>query len=106
MKMNNVRVFCPICKGGDNIIWEGTFEEWNKELSKKDVLPDWVLPDWTKYAQSHNHQIMVEYPSGLILPFKLYELGKEGFIKLMIEQGCCEESSIYIADIVYEDEGE
>jgi len=30
--MNKVRVFCPICKGGDNSIWKGSLEEWGEEL--------------------------------------------------------------------------
>lgn len=61
--MKKVRVFCPICKGGDNIIWEGTPDEWRKELLK--IEP----PKWANYVyrheKAHDHKIMVEYPSGL-----------------------------------------
>ena len=65
--MTKVRVFCPTCKGGKNTIWTGTLQEWKKELLKKKP------PDWANYASRHHkhhgHEIMVEYPSGEILPF-------------------------------------
>ena len=67
--MNKVRVFCPICKNGDNSIWEGSLEEWGEELLKESP------PYWANYAHryenAHGHQIMVEYPSGMIVPFKV-----------------------------------
>lgn len=67
--MIKVRVFCPICRDGNNVIWEGSLEEWGVELSKE------TPPDWANYAHrhemAHGHQVMVEYPSGLRVPFKL-----------------------------------
>ncbi|MBA7491405.1 hypothetical protein ES702_01950 [subsurface metagenome] len=67
--MKKVRVFCPVCQGGDNSIWIGSLWEWGKELEKENP------PDWANYAhrheKAHGHQIMVEYPSGLTVPFKL-----------------------------------
>ena len=64
-----VRVFCPVCRDGDNIIWEGTLTEWGLELSHE------IPPDWANYAHrhenAHGHRIMVEYPSGRMVPFKL-----------------------------------
>jgi len=67
--MKKVRVFCPVCQDGDNTIWTGTLHEWGKELEKENP------PDWANYAhrheKAHGHQIMVEYPSGLTVPFKL-----------------------------------
>jgi len=67
--MKTVRVFCPICKGGDNSIWTGSLHEWGNELSKE------IPPEWVNYAhrheKAHDHQVMVEYPSGLTVPFKL-----------------------------------
>ena len=64
----SVRVYCPICKGGDNLIWQGSLEEWGKELEKEEP------PEWAHYAhrheKAHNHQIMVEYPTQTV-PFRL-----------------------------------
>lgn len=68
----SVRVYCPICKEGDNVIWQGSLVEWGQELCKEEP------PEWANYAhrheEAHNHQIMVCYPSGSVVPFKL---GKE-----------------------------
>ena len=65
----SVRVYCPICKGGDNVIWQGSLFEWGQELEKEDP------PEWAHYAhrheEAHNHQIMVRYPAGMVVPFKL-----------------------------------
>ena len=67
--MKNVRVFCPVCKCGDNSIWKGSLIEWGRELENE------IPPEWVNYAyrheKAHGHQIMVEYPSGLVVPFKL-----------------------------------
>ena len=64
----SVRVYCPICKGGKNVIWQGSIEEWGKELSKE------IPPEWANYAyrheRAHNHQVMVEYPTQTV-PFAL-----------------------------------
>ena len=66
--MDEVRVFCPVCQNGKNIIWKGTILEWKKELMKE------IPPDWANYAHrhenAHGHQIIVEYPDGLRVPFK------------------------------------
>jgi len=65
----SVRVYCPICQEGDNVIWEGSLFEWDQELSKENP------PEWANYAyrheEAHNHQVMVRYPSGLVVPLKL-----------------------------------
>ena len=66
---DRVRVFCPICKGGDNAIWEGNLIDWGIQLSTSDP------PDWYLYAMNHErahpgHEIMVEYPSKTV-PLKL-----------------------------------
>ena len=71
--MKNVRVFCPVCKGGHNAIWEGTLLEWGKELEKE------TPPEWANYGYRHEkahpgHKIMVEYPSGMIAPFRIGEM--------------------------------
>lgn len=70
--MKNVRVFCPICQDGDNTIWKGTLIEWGLQLGMK------TPPDWANYAyrheKAHNHQIMVEYPDGMIVPFSISSL--------------------------------
>jgi hypothetical protein len=62
-----VRVFCPICKDGKNAIWHGSLIDWGIELSKSKV------PDWAQYAsrheKAHNHRVMVQYPSGQIVPW-------------------------------------
>jgi len=67
--MNYVIVYCPICRGGNNIIWKGTLNEWSKELNKE------TPPEWANYAirheKAHNHQIMVSYPSGKVIPFDI-----------------------------------
>jgi len=64
----SVRVYCPVCKGGDNHIWKGSLHEWGQELEKVDP------PEWVNYAHrheaAHGHQIMVEYPSKTV-PFKI-----------------------------------
>ena len=61
MTYPNVRVYCPVCKGGDNIIWEGTMVQWLNQLSK--ILP----PPWFNYAmnhqEAHDHTVMVTYPT-------------------------------------------
>ena len=68
--MIKVRVFCPICRDGNNVIWEGSLEEWGVELSKE------TPPDWANYAyrheEAHGHQIMVKYPTRTV-PFRLGE---------------------------------
>lgn len=68
----SVRVYCPICKKGNNVIWQGSLLEWRQELEKEDP------PAWAHYAhrheKAHSHQVMVRYPDGLTVPFKL---GKE-----------------------------
>ena len=64
----SVRVYCPICKGGNNVIWQGSLFEWGQELGKEEP------PEWAHYAhrheEAHNHPIMVRYPSGRVVPFK------------------------------------
>lgn len=56
----SVRVYCPICKGGDNAIWEGSLIDWGIELSK--AKP----PVWFLYARSHErvhgHRVMDKCP--------------------------------------------
>lgn len=61
----SVRVYCPICKGGKNVIWKGTLIDWGVELS----MPD--PPEWYNYVIRHEkahpgHVIMVEYPDQII----------------------------------------
>ena len=68
MKTNQVRVYCPKCKGGDNHVYEGTLQQWAVELSSEKE------PDWFKYILRHEkahpgHTFMVEYPSKTI-PFR------------------------------------
>lgn len=59
-----VKVFCPICKDGNNIIWKGSLLEWRNEL----VNP--IPPKWFIYAmnhkRAHDHKIMVEYPDRIV----------------------------------------
>jgi len=66
----SVRVYCPICKGGNNAIWQGSLAEWSIQLSKHEA------PAWYHYAmrheKAHNHQIMVEYPTQTV-PLRLLE---------------------------------
>ena len=65
----SVRVYCPICKGGDNVIWQGSLFEWGQELEKE------YPPEWANYTYrhevAHDHQIMVRYPSGKVVPWNL-----------------------------------
>ena len=61
----DVRVFCPVCKGGNNVIWKGSLIDWGVELSLGDP------PEWYKYVIRHEkahpgHVIMVEYPDYVI----------------------------------------
>jgi len=71
--MDEVKVFCPICKKGKNTIWKGTIEEWKKELMKE------IPPEWANYAHrhenAHGHKIIIEYPDGSKIPFKLESKG-------------------------------
>lgn len=63
-----VRVFCPTCKGGNNAIWEGSLLDWDDE-GRQQLIPDWYL-----YARNHEkvhgHEIMVEDPTGSIVPLR------------------------------------
>jgi len=64
-----VRVFCPVCKGGDNAIWEGSLIDWGLELQRVEN------PEWFSYAIRHEvahpgHVIMVEYPDKTV-PLRL-----------------------------------
>jgi len=66
-----VRVFCPICKGGRNAIWHGSLIDWGLELARN---PDNKPPAWYIYAmnhqRAHGHKIMVKYPDRTV-PFDL-----------------------------------
>jgi len=70
----HVRVFCPLCKGGENAIWEGSLFEWEVELSKPKP------PAWYVYAENHRkahgHTIMVQYPHRTV-PLFLSEILRE-----------------------------
>ena len=62
MSHPKLRVYCPVCKGGDNTIWEGTLSEWLDQIAKE--LP----PDWFQYSMNYQeahpgHTIMVKYPN-------------------------------------------
>ncbi len=66
----SVRVYCPICKGGDNVIWKGSLAEWSTQLTNTEP------PEWYNYVlrhkKAHNHQIMVEYPTRVV-PLRIGE---------------------------------
>ncbi len=66
----SVRVYCPICKGGDNVIWKGSLAKWTIELAKPESS------EWYNYSlrheKAHNHQIMVEYPTRVV-PLRIGE---------------------------------
>jgi len=72
--VSDVRVYCPICKGGNNTIWEGNLIDWGLELSKPNP------PKWFLYAMNHQrvhgHKIMVKYPS-MTVPLDLEILGED-----------------------------
>lgn len=76
----SVRVYCPICKGGDKIIWQGTLEEWHK-LTSTWFLVNSEPPEWYNYAvrheETHDHQIMVEYPTQTV-PLRIWKPEAEG----------------------------
>lgn len=72
---SEVKVFCPVCRGGDNVIWEGSLIDWSLELSKP------TPPEWFNYAlrhqKAHGHKLMVKYPSRTV-PFDLsFQLSEE-----------------------------
>jgi hypothetical protein len=66
----DVRVFCPQCKGGDNIIWKGGLIDWGLEMSGPANKP---VPEWAQYAKrhevTHGHTVMVEYPDRIVRLF-------------------------------------
>ena len=63
-----VRVFCPVCKGGHNAIWAGSLIDWGLQLRQE------AVPEWAQYAhrheRAHGHRVMVKYPSGKIVPWR------------------------------------
>jgi len=67
----SVRVYCPICKGGKNVVWKGSLAEWSNQLVKSEP------PEWYNYAmrheEAHDHQIMVEYPTQTV-PLRLWKV--------------------------------
>ena len=75
MPKNRVRVFCTLCKGGDNHVWRGTLHEWAIELSRIKA------PAWFNYILRHEkahpgHTFMVEYPTKTV-PFNSSNLEEE-----------------------------
>jgi hypothetical protein len=60
---SEVRVYCPICKGGKNAIWYGSLIDWGIELA---THADNKPPAWYLYAvnhqRAHKHRILVKYP--------------------------------------------
>jgi len=72
---SEVRVFCPVCRGGDNVIWDGSLIDWGLELSKPNP------PEWFNYAmrhqKAHRHKVMVEYPSQTVPLGLTFQLTKE-----------------------------
>ena len=65
----SVRVFCPQCKDEDNAIWDGSLIAWGLELGKNKP-PTWFLYA-TNHEKAHKHTVMVEYPSGRVVPLRL-----------------------------------
>lgn len=68
MPNSQVRVFCPVCNDGKNVIWQGSGIDWGMELTKEKP------PRWAQYADTHEkihgHRIMVEYPGGQIIAWR------------------------------------
>ncbi len=68
-----VRVFCPVCKGGHNAIWFGSLIDWTLQVGHEAKSPEDV-PVWAQYAfrheRAHGHRIMVKYPDERIIPWR------------------------------------
>jgi hypothetical protein len=65
-----VRVFCPKCREGNNVIWKGKLTEWALLMGLPEDTP---VPEWAEYAwrhqHAHGHTIMVEYPNRCVPMF-------------------------------------
>lgn len=76
----DVRVFCPVCQNGNNMIWKGGLIDWgimmSKNVKKSSEIPKWAQYAW-RHQQAHGHIIMVEYPSRTVPMFDIFLL-KEG----------------------------